>query len=117
MSAYEQKVIVRIEPDDDPTSRATLIRYGLRDDRAVRYAVRVETDTTEDGGKPDTLVAFFVLNRPELVGLLTTLATELDYENSSLAARGGQHLPDCAVHNEPTYPAGPCDCYDREGEK
>ena len=38
-----------------------------------------------------------------------------DDENSSLAARGGQHLSDCAVHNEPAYPAGPCDCYDREG--
>lgn len=23
----------------------------------------------------------------------------------------GQHASDCAVHNEPAYPAGQCDCY------
>lgn len=23
----------------------------------------------------------------------------------------GQHASDCAVHNEPAYPAGPCDCH------
>ena len=22
-----------------------------------------------------------------------------------------QHASDCAVHNEPAYPAGPCDCH------
>lgn len=26
----------------------------------------------------------------------------------------GYHLSDCAVHNEPAMPAGPCDCADRE---
>lgn len=30
----------------------------------------------------------------------------------SAANRNGsiQHWSDCAVHNEPAYPAGPCDC-------
>jgi len=79
VSTYEEKVVVCIEPDDDPTSKVTLTRYDSHDDREADYAVRVKMDTTEDGGKPDTLVAFFVLNRPELVGLLTALAAELDY--------------------------------------
>lgn len=34
-----------------------------------------------------------------------------DYQVRTLHAMGAkQHASDCAVHNEPAYPAGPCDC-------
>lgn len=34
------------------------------------------------------------------------------YESSSMSATppAAVHASDCAVHNEPAYPAGPCDC-------
>lgn len=43
-------------------------------------------------------------------------AAQADYERGILAALapaeagGVGHASDCAVHNEPAYPAGPCDC-------
>lgn len=40
------------------------------------------------------------------------LAKHLQHSKPSWDARlvPAQHASDCAVHNEPAYPAGPCNC-------
>lgn len=42
---------------------------------------------------------------------------DVEQYDRDLNAQGQGHASDCAVHNEPAMPAGPCDCgFDRGGE-
>lgn len=63
----------------------------------------------EEASKP--LVEFLRSNfNPHVTVIVTGQSAEMVEGLATVMPFGDLHASDCAVHNEPAYPAGPCDC-------
>lgn len=58
---------------------------------------------------PDTGIEAFALTR-WAAEKLADVSLPIIIDCSNFPSMLGLHASDCAVHNEPAYPAGPCDC-------